>query len=224
MPTEAVSPSQGIPNEGLQSNLLDVFLYLGSEWVLYLLLILSIVSVAITIERAIHFIQNRIDLESMHRALEAQLTNGDVAAAKALLESTPSHVATVALRGLNALGRGAAAVEELMSGATQVERLKMERGLAFLGTLGNNAPFVGLFGTVLGIIRAFRDLATNTIEGSSAVMAGIAEALIATAVGLLVALPAVALFNYFQRLIRTQVVASEAMTRVVLAHAKTVKD
>jgi len=111
-----------------------------------------------------------------------------------------------------------------MSGATQVERLKMERGLAFLGTLGNNAPFVGLFGTVLGIIRAFRDLATNTIEGSSAVMAGIAEALIATAVGLLVALPAVALFNYFQRLIRTQVVASEAMTRVVLAHAKTVKD
>ena len=111
-----------------------------------------------------------------------------------------------------------------MAGAMQVERLKMERGLAFLGTLGNNAPFVGLFGTVLGIIRAFRDLSTNTIEGSSAVMAGIAEALIATAVGLLVALPAVALFNFFQRMIRAQMVASEAMTHIVLAHAKSKKE
>ena len=77
------------------------------------------------------------------------------------------------------------------------ERLRYERGLAFLGTLGNNAPFVGLFGTVLGIIRAFHDLAGNSLQGSQAVMAGIAEALVATAVGLLVALPAVATYNAF---------------------------
>lgn len=123
-----------------------------------------------------------------------------------------------------ALDRGPAALEEVIAGATQSERLKMERGLAYLGTLGNNAPFIGLFGTVLGIIRAFRDLSANTIEGSAAVMAGIAEALVATAVGLLVALPAVAIFNAFQRAIRAQVVASDVASRVLLAYAKAKKD
>ena len=96
----------------------------------------------------------------------------------------------------------------------------MERGLAFLGTLGNNAPFLGLFGTVLGIIRAFRDLSENTLEGSAAVMAGIAEALVATAVGLLVALPAVAVFNLFQRNIKKQTIKSDAVGHVLLAYLK----
>jgi biopolymer transport protein ExbB len=102
----------------------------------------------------------------------------------------------------------------------KVKPAALERGLAFLGTLGNNAPFVGLFGTVLGIIRSFRDLANNTTQGASAVMAGIAEALVATAVGLLVALPAVALFNYFQRYIRAQVSGAQALTHLVLAYGK----
>ena len=102
--------------------------------------------------------------------------------------------------------------------------MKLERGLVFLGTLGNNAPFIGLFGTVLGIMRAFKDLAANTTEGSAAVMAGIAEALVATAVGLLVALPAVAIFNAFQRSIKRRLVLSDAVGHVVLSHAKSVKE
>jgi biopolymer transport protein ExbB len=116
--------------------------------------------------------------------------------------------------------RSKRSVEEIIAGATTIERIKMERGLAYLGTLGNNAPFIGLFGTVLGIIRAFRDLSSNTIEGSQAVMAGIAEALVATAVGLLVALPAVALFNAFQRYIKRKLAGADALARVLLAHAK----
>ena len=115
-------------------------------------------------------------------------------------------------------------MEQVIASTLARERPQYERFLSFLGTLGNNAPFIGLFGTVLGIIRAFRDLATHTIEGSSAVMAGIAEALVATAVGLLVALPAVAVFTTFQRVIRTQVATSEALTRVVLAHAKSKRE
>ncbi len=209
--------------EGLQSELLAVFLYLGADWVLYLLLLLSIISVAITIERLLHFYGQRLDLSALVGELERRLTAGDLDGARALVGGE-RHVAVIVRRGLDALGRGAAAVEEVTASATQIERLSMERGLAFLGTLGNNAPFIGLFGTVLGIIRAFRDLATNTIEGSSAVMAGIAEALVATAVGLLVALPAVAVFNAFQRAIRKQVAAGEALTRILLAHAKSGRD
>ena len=91
----------------------------------------------------------------------------------------------------------------MVSGTVARSRIEYERRLAFLGTLGNNAPFVGLFGTVLGIIRAFADLAGNPdAAGSGTVMAGISEALVATAVGLFVALPAVVAYNFFQRALR----------------------
>jgi biopolymer transport protein ExbB len=209
--------------EGLQRQLLDIFLFLGSEWILYVLLILSVVSIAITLERLIHFARRQVDAEGMSDELATLLGRNDLAGARELLVRSRTHVATILLKGLEAIDRGAAAVEEVIQGATQIERLKMERGLAFLGTLGNNAPFIGLFGTVLGIIRSFRDLAANTIQGSSAVMAGIAEALIATAVGLLVALPAVAVYNAFQRAIKTQVATADAVSRVLLAHAKNEK-
>ncbi len=217
MPTHAANGS------ALQKQLLDVFLFLGSEWILYLLMILSVISIAITIERLIYFGRRNLDPEAFEADLKAFLRSGDLGGARAFLAKSRSNVALILTKGLDALDQGAGSVEEVVAGATQIERLKMEKGLAFLGTLGNNAPFIGLFGTVLGIIRAFRDLATNTIEGSSAVMAGIAEALIATAVGLLVALPAVALFNAFQRAIRKQVATSDALSRVLLAHAKSEK-
>jgi biopolymer transport protein ExbB len=209
--------------EGLQRQLLDIFLFLGSEWILYLLLFLSIISIAITIERLIHFGRRQVDAEGMSAELTRLLSKNDLDGARDFLAKSRTHVATILSKGLAALDRGGAAVEEVVAGATQIERLKMERGLAFLGTLGNNAPFIGLFGTVLGIIRSFRDLASNTIQGSSAVMAGIAEALIATAVGLLVALPAVAVYNAFQRAIKTQVATADAVSRVLLAHAKSDK-
>ena len=80
-----------------------------------------------------------------------------------------------------------------------VHRRDAERFLVFLGTLGNNAPFLGLLGTVLGIIRAFHELARHGEGGVNVVMAGISEALVATAVGLVVALPAVIAFNHFSR-------------------------
>ena len=204
----------------MQSQMLDMFLYMGSEWVLHLLIILSILSVAITVERIIHFAWRRDDLEGLREALNARLQEGDIDGARERLAKSRSHVARIVGHGLDAIRRGPAAVEEVLQGAAKMEKLRMERGLAFLGTLGNNAPFIGLFGTVLGIIRAFQDLALNTTDGSAAVMAGIAEALVATAVGLLVALPAVAVFNAFQRRIKSQLVASDALAHSLLAHAK----
>ena len=207
-------------NENLQGQLFDLFLYMGSEWVLELLVWLSVISVAITVERIIHFVRHSDDLRKLQVELDEHLTHGRVDQAQARLEESRSYVAQICLSGLKAANRGPAAVEEVMNGAAKMARLRLERGLTFLGTLGNNAPFIGLFGTVLGIIRAFRDLAQNTSDGSEAVMAGIAEALVATAVGLLVALPAVALFNAFQRSIRRRLTMSDALGHVVLSHVK----
>ncbi len=207
----------------LQDQLLQLFLYLGTEWIMYLLMGLSIVSLAIAIERAIHLFRYADDLEALQDGLNKHLANGDVESGAKILSASRSHVAKISLKALEAKDRGVGTMEEIIRGATALERQRMQRGLAFLGTLGNNAPFIGLFGTVLGIIRAFRDLSSNSIEGSEAVMYGIAEALIATAVGLLVALPAVAVFNIFQRIIKNRLTQAEALSRIVMAHAKDTK-
>jgi biopolymer transport protein ExbB len=115
---------------------------------------------------------------------------------------------------------GAEAVEDHKAAALETERLRYEKRLAFLGTLGNNAPFVGLFGTVLGIVRAFHDLAGASIQGTQAVMSGIAEALVATGVGLLVALPSVAMYNTLIRHVETQAAGAEATSREIIAYFK----
>ena len=95
------------------------------------------------------------------------------------------------------------------------EKVRLERNLAFLGTLGANAPFIGLFGTVLGIIKAFKDLAESGLkpggETSTEVMSGISEALVATAVGLLVAIPAVVAYNIFQRRVKRTMGEAESL-------------
>lgn len=204
----------------LQDRLLELFLYFGGEWIMVVLLGLSTISIGVVLERLVHFARNHDNLERLQEKLSEHLHQDDVEGAKALLRQSPAAGARISLKALLVADQGPASMDEVILGARALEKLRMERGLAFLGTLGNNAPFIGLFGTVLGIIRAFRDLAENTAESSTAVLAGIAEALVATAVGLLVALPAVALFNMFQRRIRSQLAASEALSRVVLAHAK----
>ena len=100
--------------------------------------------------------------------------------------------------------------------AATVELTTLERTVPFLATTGSTAPFIGLFGTVLGIIKAFRDLSLETRAGASAVMAGISEALVATAIGLLVAIPAVVAYNYLQRQVKQTIVHSGSLNQQVL--------
>jgi biopolymer transport protein ExbB/TolQ len=215
MQPEAVKHSAG-----LVAQLLNVFLYVGSEWVMYLLILLSVVSIGIALERGLYFFQRRTDLGTLLDTLSGYLKKGDVGEAKKYLKTNGSLPARVAEAGLDSLDRGADASDEMMASVTVRERQAYERGLAYLGTLGNNAPFVGLFGTVLGIIRSFRDLAANTSQGASAVMGGIAEALVATAVGLLVALPAVAIFNMYNRYLRSLSASADAASHLILSFAK----
>jgi len=130
----------------------------------------------------------------------------------------------VVLAGLDEADAGATAAEQAMTGELALQRQRLERRLAYLGTLGNNAPFVGLFGTVIGIIESFDRLGQATHapgpaeSASASVMSGIAEALVATAIGLAVAIPAVVAFNYFQRVIKARVAGTEALSAVLLAH------
>ena len=201
------------------------FALLGAEWVMWLLVLLSLACIAVAVERLIYARSNQSPRAALEKALGSFLRGADADGLVQELERIDGIEARVLAAGV-AAGRqgGSAAAEEAMSGALAFERLKLERYLIVLGTTGSNAPFIGLFGTVLGIIKAFHDLALDTAEGSTAVMAGISEALVATAIGLMVAIPAVVLYNYFQRrnketLGRTQSMAHTVMSRLqVLAH------
>ncbi|MEO8704170.1 MAG: MotA/TolQ/ExbB proton channel family protein [Kofleriaceae bacterium] len=204
----------------IDAQLLEVMLRAGSRWVLWLMLGLSLAAIAVMFERLWFLIQERPPREAIAAALKTLREHGP---AKALerLAGARSMEAAVARACLTHAADGTPAVEEHKLATLEAERVRYERRLAFLGTLGNNAPFVGLFGTVLGIIRAFHDLAGNSAQGTQVVMAGIGEALVATGVGLLVALPAVATYNAFVRRVETTVSSSEVVAHQILAYLKT---
>jgi biopolymer transport protein ExbB len=203
----------------IDSRVLDLMLRAGSGWVLYLLLGLSVAGVAVMLERLWFFVQERRPSDILDDALAALRSAGAGAALAKLADARSMEVA-VARECLSHAADGADAVEERKAGAIERERARYERRLAFLGTLGNNAPFIGLFGTVLGIIRAFHDLAGSSVQGTQAVMSGIAEALVATAIGLLVALPAVATYNAFTRHVERCTSATEVLAHEILASLK----
>jgi len=199
------------------------FTLLGSEWVLWVLIALSVVSIAIMIERGFYFATHRIDAGPLADELRRQMRKGDLAAARARLKEGDTVEESVAAAGLAEVERGADAVGEAMLAAKARERLKLERNLAVLGTLGNNTPFIGLFGTVLGIIKASHDLTSSQATGgqaANAVMAGVFEALVATAVGLLVAIPAVIAYNVFQRRVRAAMSGVDALAHAILTELR----
>jgi biopolymer transport protein ExbB len=192
----------------------------GAGWIMWMLLALSVLVVAIAIERAVVLFLRQDDVGALRRNLASALGRGDLVAARGLVITSRSFEARVLAAGLGALPRGAAAVEERLASEAQLTKLQMERRLAVLGTVGSNAPFIGLLGTVIGIIRAFHALDASGGQVSTALMAEIGEALTATAIGLFVALPAVALFNFFQRQISTKVARAEALGREMMSFVK----
>lgn len=192
--------------------------HFGSRWVLWLLIVLSIAALAVVIERAVLFISSRDDTTRLRSELRRLLRDNDLELARRRLEESPSFEARVAAAGLDA--DGVASAEERMQGESELCKLSMEKNLALLGTLGNNAPFIGLLGTVIGIVRSFRELQTSSGQVSAGLMAEIGEALVATAIGLLVALPAVAAFNLFQRVIRARMGRANALAHEILAFMK----
>jgi biopolymer transport protein ExbB len=197
---------------------LTAFAMLGAAWVMWLLVLLSVLCVAIMLERAYFFFSTRDDIDALRRDLSELLKRGDIAGAKKRLQISRSFEAGVAIAGLEAAEDGAASATERIAGEEKLARLQMESNLVFLGTVGNNAPFVGLLGTVIGIIRSFHSLNESQGKVTSGLMADVGEALVATAIGILVALPAVAAFNYFQRIIKSRISRGGALGNEVLSY------
>ncbi|MBI5827490.1 MAG: MotA/TolQ/ExbB proton channel family protein [Deltaproteobacteria bacterium] len=161
--------------------------------------ILSLISIAVIIERAWTFGRFKKGLREFTEALHRAVKEDGLAMAARLCSTHRTTLARVFLAGYGKKGRSKEEILSAMELAGRQELTALERFLGFLGTIGSTAPFIGLFGTVLGIIRAFSDLSAAQGASPAAVADGIAEALVATAAGLFVAVPAVVAYNYYVR-------------------------
>ncbi len=175
--------------------------------VVVILFFLSAWSVAIMIERALLYSAARKQSRIFIHQVKGALQEGRLDEAISIAErNKKSHIAKVVATGLTEFQAASQQVpeEEVIEAARRglersvaIVHADMKRGLSGLATIGSTAPFVGLFGTVVGIINAFKGISEQKAAGLSAVAGGIAEALVATALGLLVAIPAVWAYNYF---------------------------
>jgi biopolymer transport protein ExbB len=162
-----------------------------------ILILFSILSVATIIERGIRYRNADIDTDEFITRIRELVRLGKTKEAVTLAEQTPGPVAAVAKAALLATGRPREEIRDIIDRVRTRQAAFLDKNLGILGTVGATAPFVGLFGTVLGIMRAFNDIAVAGAAGTAVVAAGIAQALIATAGGLIVAVIAVIAYNFF---------------------------
>ncbi len=180
-------------------NILEIF---RTSFTLVILLFCSIVTLTFAVERWWFYRSISVNVDAFLNNLRQLIENNKYAEALKLCGNTPGPVSALMHAALQHRSKSKNEVSALLSAAQIDERAKLEHYLGILGTMGNTAPFIGLFGTVVGIIKAFHDLALSGSGGPSVVAAGIAEALVATAGGLAVAIPAAVLYNYFLKRVK----------------------
>ena len=181
--------------------------------VMIIILGLSVITLGLAIERALYFWKRRgSPIAVVGQALD-QVRQGRLKEAVWSLGALPHPAGPVSAEVLRHADSPIEVIEERLQIALSEQRMKFERNLGFLGTMGNTAPLIGLLGTVWGIMRAFHDLARTGSAGPSVVAAGIAEALFTTAAGLLVAVPAVMLYNHFVRSMTVMLTEAENHAR-----------
>jgi biopolymer transport protein ExbB/TolQ len=175
--------------------------------VVFILFILSAWSLGVMIDRALMYSAARKQSRVFVQQVAGALREGKLDEAISIAErNKKSHIAKVVATGLSEFQSASSQVPESevieaakrgLDRSIAIVHADMKRGLSGLATIGSTAPFVGLFGTVVGIINAFKGIESSKATGLSAVAGGISEALVTTALGLLVAVPAVWAFNYF---------------------------
>jgi biopolymer transport protein ExbB/TolQ len=171
---------------------------------MYILLFCSILSITILLERILYYRRkSKIKRAEFMAKIRKALKTGNVERAMEICKDTDAPFSDVVWSGLELHGHHEKEISNAMEREITVEITKLERHTGIVGTIGNIAVYIGLFGTVLGIIRAFHDIAAAGAGGMSIVIGGVAEALVCTATGLFVAIPAVIAFNYFTKRVET---------------------
>lgn len=193
----------------------------SAQAILYLMGVLSVVSVAIMFERFFSLRGIISRSAKIAYAFRRLVATQDFEQIQRIAQDDLSLEGRALGFGLGFVKKhGIAGLDELFNSFKSIERPALEKNLNFLGTIASNAPYIGLLGTVLGIMKAFNDLATAPGQGNEVVMAGIGHALVSTAIGLAVAIPAVIAFNHFQKKVSLVLNNIDAARDLCLAFAK----
>jgi len=165
---------------------------------IYILLICSVISLTIIIERYICYrLRSRVKRKDFMIQIAKEIEKANIKRAIEICKNTDTPFSNVVYAGLNLKDHAEVLISNTMERAITIEITKLERHISVVGTIGSTAVYIGLFGTVLGIMRAFRDISATGVGGIAVVINGISEALVCTAAGLAVAVPAVIAYNYF---------------------------
>ena len=184
---------------------------------MYILLACSVLSLAIILERYIYYRRrSKIRRSNFMARIRSALEKGNVKEALGICKDTDTPFSSVVCSGLNLYGHNEVVISSTMEREVTIETVKLERFTSIVGTIGSTAVYIGLFGTVLGIIRAFRDISLSNSGGLNVVINGISEALVCTAAGLCVAVPAVIAYNYFVKKVDSFITDMELCTSEIL--------
>jgi biopolymer transport protein ExbB/TolQ len=189
--------------------------------VLIVLVIMSVVSIAMIFERYMALKKVGQESDRVRARIKMALQNGSVQDFEDIAKDPTSIEGRAAGHAMKYLkAHGEKGIEDVFNSFVLTEKPELEKFLPVLATISSNAPFIGLLGTVLGIMKAFNDLAVTQNAGQQTVMSGISTALIATAAGLFVAIPASMFYNYFTRKVKSTLNSVESVKDLGLAYAK----
>jgi biopolymer transport protein ExbB len=170
--------------------------------VLIILILCSIGSFGVIVERLYYYWrQSRIKRAEFMEMIRQEIQKGNIKKALAICDDAEAPFAKVALIGLHLDGQSERLVSQAMEREIVVETIKLERFTSISATIGSTAIYIGLLGTVIGIMRAFQDISVSGVGGVNVIIGGISQSLVSTAAGLIVAIPAVVAYNYFVRII-----------------------
>jgi biopolymer transport protein ExbB len=183
--------------------------------VMLVILACSVITFGFALERIVYFWKRRGRVDGVMAKATELARAGNIKEATWTCMSTPHPAGAVAAQVLKSAPLPPDAQEEALQITLSEQRLLLDRNLGVLGTMGNTAPLIGLLGTVWGIMRAFHDMSRTGSAGPSVVAAGVAEALFTTAAGLVVAVPAVLLYNHFVRRMAVMLTTAENHARTL---------
>lgn len=186
------------------------------SWVMTLLLVVSVLAIALIIERFIYFGKRRANANQFFEKVKETFATGGIPEVLALVKNYDTPLAYITRVGFENYNLPEDLIAEMMESEILVQRTRMERFMAGLNTMGNVSPLLGLLGTVIGLIKAFMEIARTGSGGPDVVAQGVGEALYTTAFGLIIAVPTIFAYNYFAKKATDIADEMEAFMRKIL--------
>ncbi|PKM99310.1 MAG: hypothetical protein CVU78_06995 [Elusimicrobia bacterium HGW-Elusimicrobia-2] len=199
------------------------------SFAMWILMLISLVSLTYAIERILYFVRNRKDIREFCQRIKVMIAENRFAEIISVCRREPAPVSRMVESGLAEPDRDTVIIYELMTNVINTEKVHMENNVGVIGTASHIAPLVGLLGTVVGIIKSFQSIASTGQGGGEVIAVGVAEALVTTAAGICIAVPAVILYNYLVRKISVNVqalsiVRDEIITELKIRNAEKKED